>query len=145
MEKFQQQKENEKQNVTGNSVTKSSKALEKSKQIVTILPNPEVLTDQSSGSQTRLAGPISQVDGLEEEDSHAIFAFNSDYVEEDIIGSFCELFPGNVATLSSRVRVKPLSADHLCTVDLHPVPKRFFWPVMDPENMKVFREVRRIK
>ena len=59
--------------------------------------------------------------------------------------SFSEIFPDIVANLKSRVRVSPRSADHLCTVVVHPVlAGTFSGPAMDPENTKVFREISRV-
>ena len=74
------------------------------------------------------------------------FTFLSDYGEEDILDSFPEIFPGIDAKLASRVRVERLSADHFCTVVLHPVhAETFSWPAMDPVNTEVFRSIKRIQ
>ena len=74
------------------------------------------------------------------------FTFLSDYGEEDILDSFPEIFRGIDAKLASRVRVERLSADHFCTVVLHPVhSETFSWPAMDPVNTEVFRSIKRIQ
>ena len=86
-----------------------------------------------------------KVDGIEDK-KEVVFTFLSDYGEEDILDSFPEIFPRITAKLASRVRVTPRSADHLCTVVLHPVhPKTFSWPAMDPVNTEVFRDITRIQ
>ena len=81
-----------------------------------------------------------------EDNKQVVFTFTSDYGEEDILDSFLEIFPGINAKLCSRIRVERLSADHACTVMINPVdPKTFSWPAMDPVNIEVFREIRRIQ
>ena len=78
---------------------------------------------------------ILQVDGgdgeqLKEEDH---FSFLSEYGEEDILFSLEEVFPPEkIATMMSRVRVAPSSADHLCNVTLRPVQgKKTTWSVLE--------------
>ena len=72
---------------------------------------------------------------IESED--AIFTFNSEYGEEDIVNSLTEILSeklSNRATLVSTVVVRPFnqafSADHQCTVMLAAVDQNFSWPVM---------------
>ena len=112
--------------------------------IVTVLDNSKE-KDRTTGPQRAPISPIPQVDGTEDK-KEVVFTFKSDLGDEDILDSFHEISPGITAELASRVRVSPLSADHLCTVVLHPVhPRTFSWPVMDPVNTEVFREIRRHK
>ena len=88
-----------------------------------------------------IAYQVGKSDGKE-----VTFTFLSDYGEEDILDSFPEIFPGIDAKLASRVRVERLSADHFCTVVLHPVhAETFSWPAMDPVNTEVFRSIKRIQ
>ena len=58
-----------------------------------------------------------------------------------------EILPKNMTpNLVSRVRTKPLDAEHLCTVVLKRVTdQNFNWPIMEGENLKVIREVERIQ
>ena len=67
-------------------------------------------------------------------DEEASFTFVSNYAEEDINDALKELKDDNLVpnlpTLTSRVRVQPRSADHLCTVVLN-IPAtvvNFVWP-----------------
>ena len=75
------------------------------------------------------------------------YSFVSDFGEEDILFSLEEVFPPEkIATLLSRVRVSPLSADHQCHMMLRPVQgKKTSWPALGPENVDVFREVKIIE
>ena len=140
LEQFQLKKEQEK--VAGGPSTLSGDT--SSNKVVTVLESNTV-EDKTTGSQTALSSSIQQVDGLED-NNEVGFTFISDYGEEDILDSFLELFPGINANLASRVRVSRLSADHLCKVVLHPVQAQSFsWPVMDPVNTEVFKEIRRIQ
>ena len=80
-----------------------------------------------------------------------IFSFKSEYGEEDITDSLKEEVFVNTevkkAILVSRVRTSPLSAEHLCFVELEPAEslKDFLWPAMDQENTAVFKELKRIR
>ena len=101
--------------------------------------NPEEISDEVCSDSVYLG---------KHAEENVTFTFMSDYGEEDIIDSLQEIFPGITADLQSRVRVERLSADHFCTVMLHPVPARtFVWPrpAMDPVNTEVFKDIRRIK
>ena len=90
---------------------------------------------------------IAQLDGTEENTiEKATFAFKSEYGEEDILYSLSLVFPENLDNdinpkLVSRVRSRPKSADHDCTVELWmPVNQknRFHWPKMNASNAEVF-------
>ena len=92
------------------------------------------------------------VNNLEEIDDE--FCPDSAYLAEHadkkvaftFMSNYGEIFPGINARLFSKVRVQRLSADYFCTVVLHPVPAQTFsWPAMDPVNMEVFRDIRRIR
>jgi hypothetical protein len=80
-----------------------------------------------------------------------IFSFKSDYGEEDITDTMKEEVFVNTkvkkANLVSRVRTSPLSAEHLCFVELEPAESLsdFLWPAMDGENLVVFQELKRIR
>ena len=93
----------------------------------------------SSGS------PIPHVDGFEDtEESYVNFAFTSNYGEEDIVDSLDKIKEKTKAEveLLSRVRTRPLSADHDCFGRIAPVnPVGFVWPELDPENAVVFTKL----
>ena len=93
----------------------------------------------SSGS------PIPQVDGLDDfEETYVKYAFTSDYGEEDIKDSLNKIEEKTKVEvqLLSRVRSKPLSADHECVVRIGPVdPVGFVWPELDPEDAVVFTKL----
>ena len=80
-----------------------------------------------------------------------IFSFKSDYGEEDITDSLKEEVFVNtrvkLANLVYRVRTSPISAEHLCFVELEPAEslRDLLWPAMDPENTAVFQELKRIR
>ena len=96
---------------------------------------------------------IAQLDGTEETAiEKATFAFKSEYGEEDILYSLSLVFPENLDNninpkLVSRVRSRPKSADHDCTVELW-IPanqkKKFHWPKMNASNSEVLRDPERI-
>ena len=73
------------------------------------------------------------------------YTFKSEYGEEDILYSLevlCQEELVTSATLVSRVRIRPLKADHQCTVMLKLATgknKNFYWPDED-----MFREVQRL-
>ena len=116
-------------------------------------PNQLLVNLRQTGEmpmETRLNSPIPQVDGigghreqLKEEDH---YSFLSGYGEEDILFSLEEVFPPEkVAVMLSSVRVAPLSADHLCNVTLRPVQgKKTSWPVLGPNNVDVFRDIKKM-
>ena len=105
--------------------------------------------ETSLETRPSLDSPIPQVDGGDREkimlEDH--YSFVSDFGEEDILFSLEEVFPPEkIATLLSRVRVSPLSADHQCHMMLRPVQgKKTSWPALGPENVDVFREVKIIE
>ena len=99
-----------------------------------------------------LKSPISQVDGeaYQEENKTIKYTFLSEFGEEDILYSLEKLFPADhivsSTTLVSRIRTKPLSAEHLCTVELMiPEAKQesFRWPDLK-EDADVFIELKQI-
>ena len=142
MEQFQIKKKKERSMVAGGPSTTISS--DTSNEVVKVLDSSKGV-DRTAGPQIASISPIPQVDGTEDK-QEVVFTFQSDYVEKDILDSFTEIFPGTAADLTSRVRVSPRSADHFCMVVLNPVhPRTFSWPAMDPENTKVFREIRRQK
>ena len=51
------------------------------------------MTHVGRAHKDNIGSPIPQVDGLQAENGKASFTFNSDYAEEDILDSLCELFP----------------------------------------------------
>ena len=89
--------------------------------------------------------PIPQVDGFEDlEETFLKFAFTSNYGEEDIKDSLDKIEEKSKAKvkLLSRVRARPLSADHDCVVQIGPVdPDGFVWPELDPEDAIVFTKL----
>ena len=92
---------------------------------------------------------IPQLDGADSDqlgEHQGMYSFKSEYGEEDIEYSLSELLPENVtATLVSRERVRPRSADHLCTVVLKLVEgQNFTWPTMKPSDAEVLREIKKI-
>ena len=126
--------EEEANKVTGK--VNGSIAFETKEQTDATVNNPEEISDEVCPDSAYLA---------EHAEENVTFTFMSDYGEEDILDSFEEIFPGITADLQSRVRVERLSADHFCTVMLHPVSARTFaWPAMDTVNTEVFRDIRRI-
>ena len=92
--------------------------------------------------------PIPQMDGEAEKDEpkDPIFTFVSDYAEEDIVYTLQELFPAKDFSLLSRVRLRPMCADHECTVALTArTCQSFIWPDMIGIQAQVCKEVRRTK
>ena len=78
------------------------------------------------------------------------YTFISEFGEEDILYSLEKLFPEDhvvsSTTLVSRIRTKPLSADHLCTVELILPEARmqgFNWPDLK-EDADVFIGLKQI-
>ena len=64
--------------------------------------------------------------------------------EDDIIYTLEELFPSKNFSLLSRVRLRPLDADHECTVALLATAgQSYIWPEMIGIQSKVCRELRR--
>ena len=76
-------------------------------------------------------------------DEEASFTFVSNYAEEDINDALKELKDDNLVpnlpTLTSRVRVQPRSADHLCTVVLNIPASNFFCqtPSLSPKTYEL--------
>jgi hypothetical protein len=91
--------------------------------------------------------PILQLEGAGVEDK-ITYSFRSDYGEEDIIYTLSEIFPDTVLpTLVSRVRVKPMSAFHHCTVEIDLAADQkmdFSWPTLKPWQKDTFVDLTRI-
>ena len=85
--------------------------------------------------------PIPQIDGSRDSSetvNATVFRFNSEYAEEDLIYTLNGYFPNNA--LVSRERVSPLSADHVCTVEVHSDDGKLAWPkikVMDEDVKRI--------
>ena len=109
-------------------------------QLITKLPLGED-RDIKSG----LKSPIPQVDGLEPTEK-VMFAFKSEYGEEDIEYSLSKILPEKtVHILVSRVQISPRSADHLCMLELKEVDgQNFVWPCMNSSDTEVLREIKRM-
>ena len=117
-----------------------------------VLDLPKVVNIEKP--EDNIASPIVQLDGTEEETAieKAIFTVKSEYGEEDILYSLSLVFPENLDNdinpkLVSRVRLRPKSADHDCTVELW-MPanqkNRFHWPKMNASNSEVLQDPERI-
>ena len=92
--------------------------------------------------------PIPQVDGECKEVKDVIFAFSSDYGEEDITYTLDQVFKDVPVTLVSRTRVSPMKAEHLCTAAICVAPadrEEFSWPRMKPYDAEVFTDLKRIQ
>ena len=73
-----------------------------------------------------------------------VYAFKSDYGEEDIEYSLQEIFQES-ATLVSRVALRPRSAEHLCTVEIKLGDcEHFSWPNMREDQIEVFTDLQRV-
>ena len=77
------------------------------------------------------------------EENYVTYSFQSDYGKWDIEDTLKELFPNDVATIESRVRMTPLGADHLGSVKVK--SQSFSWPEMKGENTEIIREIQRIQ
>ena len=97
---------------------------------------------------TGLLSPILQVDGEAMEEDQAKYYFGSMYAEEDILYTLDEIFPRSemIFTLESRVRVEPLSAQHLCIVKVRRLAKgrSLSWPDMSASQAVIFEEIKKI-
>ena len=94
------------------------------------------------------AGTIPQVDGEGKDVRDVIFAFSSDYGEEDIIYTLDQVFKDVPVSLVSRKRVSKMKAEHLCTaaISVDPAEKEeFSWPKMKPYDAEVFTDLKRIQ
>ena len=91
--------------------------------------------------------PIQQVDGTAEQKT-ARYSFISMYAVDDIVYTVEEIFPKTEfrCTLESRKRVAPLSADHLCILEVEAPSKdrNLSWPEMGIDQAVVFENLRRI-
>jgi hypothetical protein len=96
-----------------------------------------------------LTSPILQVDGGIEEDI-AVYSFESNYHEDDIMDTLGEIFPASEVnlTLDSTVQVAPRSARYLFVITLTVKPtatgRKLSWPDMQEDQAVVFEKVKRI-
>ena len=112
----------------------------------TIEENVVEKATETQNSSTVSNSPIHQIDGQHDaanSSNTVVFTFNSDYAEEDLIDTVNEYFPTSI--LVSRERVRPLSADHVCTIEIQAVGGKLSWPAMKPSDDDVFKNVERIK
>jgi hypothetical protein len=97
---------------------------------------------------TGILSPILQVDGEVVLENQAKYSFISMYAKEDILYTLDEIFPRTEVkcTLESRVRVEPLSAHHLCILEVKAITKdrSLSWPNVTADQGVVFEEVKRI-
>ena len=112
--------------------------------------NDEKVAEEATNDTVQVNISSKVVDEFEIENSVSedlTYSFKSDYVQKDIEDTLSEILPKNMApNLVSRIRTKPLDAEHLCTVVLKRVKdQNFNWPIMEGENLKVIREVERIQ
>ena len=98
-------------------------------------------------TQSSPLSPILQVDGAAEQEK-AKYSFVSMYAEEDIMYTIEEIFPRTEVkcTLESRERVAPLSADHLCILEIEALRKgrSLSWPDIARNQAVVFENLKRI-
>ena len=98
---------------------------------------------------TGILSPILQVDGDVVVENQAKSSFISMYAKEDILYTLDEIFPRTEVkyTLESRVRVEPLSAHHLCILEVQAITKdrSLSWPDVTANQAVVFEEVKRIR
>ena len=91
---------------------------------------------------------ILQVDGEVVLENQAKYCFMSMHAEEDILYTLDEIFPRTEVkcTLESRVRVEPLSAHHLCILDVKAITKdrSLSWSDVEANQAVVFEEIKRI-
>ena len=122
--------------VTSHAAGDSSQRL-----VLKLSSNKEMPMDSS------LSNSILQVDGLDcpVDKENAKFTFVSNYGKEDIEYTLEEIFPEKNCTLSSYVRYKPKSADHLCNVSVNECPDGFVWPPMNSLQNEVIRELKKAK
>ena len=96
------------------------------------------------------SSPIPQVDGEAEKvrDGDVVFTFDSEYGEEDVTYTLEQVFQNDQATLQSRTRVGPMTANHLCVVAIKVAPEEketFAWPKMKAYDAEVFTNLKRIQ
>ena len=91
--------------------------------------------------------PIPQVDGAAAQDK-AKYSFVCMCAEEDVMYTIEEIFPKTEVkcTLEARGRVAPLSADHLCILEIETLSKgrSLSWPEMGSNQAVVFEKLKRI-
>ena len=97
---------------------------------------------------TRILSPILQVDGEVVIAKQAKYSFMNMCAEEHILDTLNELFPRKEVkcSLESRERVEPLSAHHLCILEVKAITKdrNLSWPDVEANQAVVFEEVKRI-
>ena len=77
-------------------------------------PNQQIVIDlvkvKKNNEKSEIASSIIQLDGEGDMDSEdAIFTFNSEYGEEEIVNSLTGIFPEKLSKLVSRVVVRPFN------------------------------------
>ena len=149
LEKFNQQKVKEREDEadskqTGDQDPVSLAAGDTSTRLVIEIAKEKV---SSGDTLSGLPSPILQVDGdCISSGGNVKYSFKSEYVEEDIVDSLQEVFPECEAKLESRVPVTPRSNNHLCKVVVKELAGQDPpWPILDEENEKIFKELKRIQ
>ena len=106
--------------------------------------------EENEPVEKALQSPILQVDGamgsLKQHVTHGdteVYSFVSKFGEEDILWTLQELFTSSGASLLSRVRVRPMKAEHLCTVSVK-VSAGQTWPDMRKDQEEVLQDLKRI-
>ena len=94
------------------------------------------------------AGPLSpilQLDGVVEE-MEVSYSFVSDYGKEDLDYALSQILQSVDASLDSRSRLEPRSADHLCIVKIKTdAGKTFSWPEIPRYYADMFKDLQKIK
>ena len=115
--------------------------------------NKLVIELPNTVEQDRPVETIPQVDGQEEGvqaqgEDKVTYTFVSNFGEEDILYALTEVFLQTEKTdtkLVSRIRLRPLSAHHMCTVTVKQAGGQIFWPETEPSLAEVFQDLKRIK
>ena len=97
---------------------------------------------------TGILSPILQVDGEMVEENQTKYSFVSMHAKEDILYTLDEIFPSAEVecTRESRVRLEPLSAHHLCIIEVKAINKdrSLSWPEVNTNQAVVFEEVKKL-
>ena len=112
--------------------------------------NKLVIELPNTVEQDRPVESIPQVDGQEEGvqgEDKVTYTFVSNFGEEDILYALTEVFPltETETKFVSRLRLRPLSAHHQCTVTVNQAGGQISWPEMVPSLAEVFQDLKRIK
>ena len=151
LEMFKKKKLEEQQQFEDASSSEHQKTLDNQVAGTTSSKDSRLILDLAKGEDRNLGSsplsPILQVDGTAEQD-RAKYSFVSMYAEEDILYTLEELFPRTQfrCILKSRERVQPLSADHLCILELEALIKgnSLSWPEMGTNQEVIFEKLGRI-